>query len=369
MPGIVVCAPDKFRGSLSADEAAAALADGARAAGCEAVRHPLADGGEGTMELIRAARRGASRTVEVPDALGRPRQASFALLDDGTAVVEVAEAIGLGHLAADERDVLAASSAGGGALVRAALAAGARRIVVGLGGSATVDGGLGLLRALGCVLRDRDGGELHGSGADLARLAAIDRAGLDPRLAATPVLLALDVTSPLSGPDGAAPVFGPQKGATPEQVAELDAGLARLGALLGEAAGIEGAGAAGGLGAALAWLGAEPRPGADVVMEETRFADALAGAALCLTGEGSVDRQTAAGKTVARVVAACRAREVPCAVIGGAVEPAAADALYALGAAAVVAAGGGPMSLEAALAHARGNVASSARALCGMLRG
>jgi glycerate kinase len=366
---IVVCAPDKFRGSLSADEAAAALADGARAAGCDAVLHPLADGGEGTMELIRAARDGRRCTAAVPDALGRPHTASFALLDDGTAVVEAAEAIGLAQLAPGERDVLAATSAGAGELLTAALDAGARRIVVGLGGSATVDGGLGLLRAVGCTLRDGEGGELAGSGADVLRVRAIDRSRLDPRLASTPVLLALDVTSPLAGPHGAAPVFGPQKGATPEQVAELDAGLARLGLLFGPAAEIEGAGAAGGLGAALAWLGAEPRAGADGVMEETRFADALAGAALCLTGEGSVDAQTAAGKTVARVIAACRERGVPCAVIGGAVDPAAADALYRLGAAAVVAAGGGPMSLDDALSHARGNVATSARALCGMLRG
>jgi glycerate kinase len=307
--------------------------------------------------------------VQVADALGRPRQAAFALLDDGTAVVEVAEAIGLTHLAPGERNVMAASSAGAGELLRDALDAGARRIVVGLGGSATVDGGLGLLRALGCVLRAGDGARLSGSGGDLARLAAIDRTGLDPRLSATPVLLALDVTSPLAGPDGAAPVFGPQKGATAEQVADLDAGLARLGSLYGAAAEVDGAGAAGGLGAALAWLGAEPRRGADVVMEETRFGDALDGASLVLTGEGRVDAQTTAGKTVARVITAARARGVPVAVVGGAVDPAAAAVLYGLGASAVVAAGRGPASLEEALAHARANVTDSARALCGMLRG
>jgi glycerate kinase len=366
---IVLCAPDKFRGSLSADDAAAALADGARGAGCEAVCHPLADGGEGTMEVIGRARNGERREAAVHDALGRPLTAAYAVLDDGTAVVEAAAAIGLALLQAGERDVLRASSAGAGELIRAALDGGARRLVVGLGGSATVDGGLGLLRALGCRLRDAGGVELDGTGADVVRVAAIDRGGLHPALAATPILLALDVTSPLAGPDGAAPVFGPQKGATPEQVAELDAGLARLGKLFGAAAGIEGAGAAGGLGAALAWLGAEARPGADVVMEETRFAEALAGVSLCLTGEGSVDLQTAAGKTVARVIAAGRAAGVPVAVVGGAVDPAAAAALYALGAAAVVAAGRGPASLPDAIAHARENVTASARALCGMLRG
>jgi glycerate kinase len=266
------------------------------------------------------------------------------------------------------RDVLAASSAGAGELLLAALDNDARRIVVGLGGSATVDGGLGFLRALGCSLRDADGGELQGSGADLARVVAIDRTGLDPRLAATPIVLALDVASPLTGPAGAAAVFGPQKGATPEQVIQLDAGLARLAPLLGDAAEIAGAGAAGGLGAALAWLGAEARHGADLVMEETRFADVLAGAACCLTGEGSVDRQTITGKTVARVVVACHARGVPVGVVGGAVDLAAADALYELGAAAVLAASSGPATLEEALASARSNVAATARALCGMLR-
>jgi glycerate kinase len=363
---IVVCAPDKFRGSLDTEEAAEALAEGARAAGCEAITHPLADGGEGTMELIRRARSG--RRIEVPaaDALGRTRPAAIALLADGTAVVEVAEAIG--HVPAKERDVMAASSAGAGELLLAALDAGARRIVVGLGGSATVDGGLGLLRALGCTLLDADGAELRGSGADLARLVRIDRSGLDPRLAATPIVLALDVSSPLAGPTGAAVVFGPQKGATPEQVPVLDAGLARLATLLGAAAEVDGAGAAGGLGAALAWLGAEPRPGAEIVMEETRFGDVLATAACCLTGEGSVDRQTVTGKTVARVVVACSERGVPVGVVGGAVDPAAAAALYALGATAVLAAGSGPATLDEAFAAARANVAATARALCGMLR-
>jgi glycerate kinase len=318
------------------------------------------------MELIRRARSGRRVEVAAPDALGRTRPAAIALLDDGTAVVEIAAAVG--HVPVAERDVMAASSAGAGVLLLAALETGAKRIVIGLGGSGTVDGGLGLLRALGCVLRDADGNRLEGSGADLTRVASLDRGGLPPALAATPLLLALDVMSPLAGPHGAAAVFGPQKGATPDQVAILDAGLARLATLLGDAAVMPGAGAAGGLGAALAWLGAEGRYGADLGMEETRFADVLATAACCLTGEGSVDRQTVTGKTVARVVVACRERGVPVGVVGGAVDPAAADELYRLGATAVLAAGRGPATLDEALHDARANVVATARALCAMLR-
>ncbi len=363
----VVCAPDKFRGSLDAAEAAVALAEGARLAGCDPVLHPLADGGEGTMAIIAGARQGRLLTVDATDALGRPLGARIALLADGTAIVEAAEAIGVVRLAPDERDAMAASSSGLGLLVGAALEAGARRIVVCLGGSATVDGGLGFLRSLGCVVRDADGNDLAGRGADVARVALIDRSALDPRLATVDLVVALDVDSPLSGPDGAAPVFGPQKGATPDQVRLLDDGLRRLGALYGAAASIAGAGAAGGLGAALAFVGAVPQPGADLVMAETRFDAVLDGAALCLTGEGKVDGQTAAGKTVARVVVRCAERGVPAAVVGGAVEHGAAAALYALGAAAVLAAGSGPASLDEALTGAAANVAATARALCGMV--
>jgi glycerate kinase len=319
------------------------------------------------MAIIARARGVRPTPVPARDAIGRRRTAAIALLEDGTAVVEAAEAIGLAHLDPAERDVLAASSAGLADLVRAALDAGARRLVVCLGGSATVDGGLGLLRALGAGLHDADRRPLEGCGADVARVAAIDRAGLDRRLAAVDIVVAVDVTSPLAGPDGAAPVFGPQKGATPEQVRLLDDGLARLGLLYGPAAAIAGAGAAGGLGAALAFLGATARPGADLVMEETRLAAALVGAALLLTGEGKVDAQTAAGKTVARAVGAAVAAGVPAAVIGGTIAPGAAEPLYGLGACAVLAASSGPATLPEALAAAAGEVAAASRAICSTL--
>jgi glycerate 2-kinase len=361
----VLCAPDKFRGSLSATAAAEALAAGAEDAGLTAVIHPLADGGEGTMEVLVAAAGGHMVDAICRDPLGRPRSGRIGLLPDGSAVVEAAEAIGLALLASRERDPLAASSAGLGDLLLAALDAGANRIIVGLGGTATVDAGLGVLVAVGArVAGEGDG--LAGSGADTLRVTSIDLSAADPRLATTPLLVALDVTSPLTGPEGAAAVFGPQKGATREVVARLDQGLGRVGALFGPAAAFPGAGAAGGIAAALVALGGEPTPGAELVLRETRFAERLEQAGLCLTGEGAIDRQTTSGKTVDRVVSACTAASVPCGVIGGSVDPDAADTLYGRGAAAVVAASPGPGTLEDALRDAGPRVQAAARALCGM---
>lgn len=364
MRELVLCAPDKLRGALTAVEAAAALARGARAAGFDAIEHPLADGGEGTRGLIAHA--GGGRLVSVParDARGRALTAPIALLPDGTAIVEAADAIGLGRLPARDRDPWNASSAGLADLIRGALEHAPRRLIVCLGGSATVDGGLGLLAGLGAVLTDANGERLAGCGADLERIARIDLAGVDPRVSATAVELALDVSSPLHGRDGAAVVFGPQKGADPAMVARLDAGLARLAPLLGRAAAIDGAGAAGGLGAALALLGAAPRVGAEVVMEVTAFPARLSDAVLCLTAEGRVDVQTAAGKTAARVVDAGVAAGVPVVVIGGAVGADARGPLHARGATAILAASDGPGRLRDALNNAGAALARTAEAAC-----
>ncbi len=361
----VVCAPDKLRGALDADRAAQALVRGARRAGWRGLAHPLADGGEGTRDIIVRARGGMLVDVPTVDARGRATVAALGWLDDGTAVVEAAAAVGLAQLARDERDPMRASSAGVAPLVTAALDRGARRIVACLGGSATVDGGLGLLRGLGCRMLDGDGRELAGTGADTGRVARIERAGLEPRLAGVELVVALDVQSPLTGAEGAARVFGPQKGASPRDVELLDEGLARVGALLGAAADAAGAGAAGGLGAALLWLGARPEAGADRVMAETGFAQRLAGASLCITAEGKVDGQSAAGKTVARVAAACREAGVPCVVLGGRVESA-ADALYGVGASAVLGIGRAPRSLRQALRATEHDLAAAARAVCGL---
>jgi glycerate 2-kinase len=347
----VLCCPDKFRGTASAADAARWLATGARVAGAEAIELPLADGGEGTVEVALTAG-GELVEVEATDALGRAARGRVGMLPGGTAIVEVAEAIGLARLDAAERDVMRASSYGAGQLIRAALDAGAQRIVLAVGGSATVDGGLGMLRALGARVVADDGSALGGSGADLDRLARVDATGLDPRLSGR-VEIACDVNNPLAGPAGAAPVFGPQKGATPEQVERLDRGLARLGEILGLEAGSPGLGAAGGIAAPLVALaGARLRSGAELVQELAGFEAAVAGADLCLTGEGKVDGQSARGKTVAAVARTAARHGVPVVVVAGAVEPEAAD-LYAAGVTAVFGIARGARTLDDAAVTAQ----------------
>lgn len=359
----VICAPDKFRDALTAAQAADAMADGVRDAGADPITHPMADGGEGSLLAIAAGTGARPREVTAPDAHGRPGHAGLLLLDDGTAAVEAADAVGLAAIAPGERAVLRASSAGLAAPIRAALAAGARRIVVFLGGVATVDGGTGLLAALGARLSDEAGNRLAGGGGDLLAVTSVDLSSVRRLLAGTELIAAHDVTSPLAGPGGAAELFGPQKGATPEQVGRLDAALGRLGTLLGPAAEQPGAGAAGGLGAALMALGAICRPGAEVIAELTGLADTLAGADLCLTGEGKVDRGTAAGKAPATVVDVGVRVGVPVVVLGGTVSDE-ADLLYDRGAAAVLAIGRGPRTLDQALPATAADLRRAARAVC-----
>lgn len=316
MTGHVLLALDKFKGSLTAAQVAAHLAAGLRDAGLAAVELPVADGGEGTLDAAVAAGY-TRRPVTVSGPTGRPVAAAFALRD-GTAVVELAAASGLALLP-DGPDPLRASSRGTGELVRAALDAGATRIVLGVGGSAGTDGGAGLLAALGARLRDAAGADLADGGGALPWLADVDLTGLDPRLAHTEVVLASDVDNPLLGPSGAAAVYGPQKGADLDAVALLDAGLARWARLLDPAAaGQAGAGAAGGVGfAALAALGARRRSGIAVVLDLVGFAAHLDGAALVVTGEGAIDEQTLHGKAPAGVAAAARAGGVPVVAVCG----------------------------------------------------
>jgi glycerate kinase len=344
----VVVAPDSFKGSLPADEAAAAIGAGLRAAGAAAgaVPHvllrPVADGGEGTVAMLLAAG-WAARRRRVTGPTGKPVEATFAVTPSGaaprTAVVELAAASGLTLLPGGRPDPLGATTYGTGELVTAALDEGVERIVLAVGGSATTDGGTGLAAALGACWLDADGAPLAPGGGALRGLARLDVRDLDPRLRGTEVVVAADVDNPLTGPHGAAQVYGPQKGAGPAEVVALEAGLVRLADVLRRDLDRDverqpGAGAAGGAAAvALAVLGARLVPGADLLLDLVRFDDALAGADLVVTGEGSVDHQTLAGKAPVGVARRAFAAGVPVLVLAGrtALGPDARAALADLG--------------------------------------
>jgi glycerate 2-kinase len=341
----VVIAPDSFKGSLTSVEVATALADGWRVArpGDEVLLAPLADGGEGTLVAIEAAGGWQWRTTEATDPIGRRVAARWLRSADGRqAVVELAEASGLSRLTPDERDPLGASTQGTGEVLRAVLDDGARGITLGIGGSATTDGGGGILRALGASIDD----------------GRVDLARLDPRLAEVDLRIACDVTNPLLGATGAAATYGPQKGATPEDVERLDRDLGAFADALEAATGrrerdTPGAGAAGGTGFGLLCLRERFRslelvPGVEVVMDAADLEGKLARADLVITGEGRIDAQTAFGKTALGVAGAARAAGVPCIAVGGGVTPEGVEALAGL--AIVVPATEQPTTLEAAMA-------------------
>lgn len=319
----VAIAPDKFKGSLTAAEAADAIASGLLRScpGAQLVRCPVADGGEGTVEAALSAGY-ERRTVTVQGPTGEPVPASFALRAE-SAVLEMAEASGLRALAGGRPAPLTASTFGTGQLIAAALDAGAREVVLGLGGSATTDGGAGMVQALGARFLDPAGVDLPPGGAALRRLDRIDAAGLDPRLAHTSVILASDVDNPLLGSNGAAAVYGPQKGASAEDVAVLDAGLRRFADVIRRDLGrsvadVPGAGAAGGTGAgALAFLQARLESGIALVLRVVGFADLVRDADLVITGEGSLDAQSLAGKAPLGIATACRALGVPVVALVG----------------------------------------------------
>lgn len=319
----IVIASDKFKGSATGAEVAEALALGIREVipDAEIESVPVADGGEGTVEAALASGFDAV-TVTVSGPTGRPVVARFAARG-AEAVIEMAAASGLDVLPDGEKAPLTATSRGTGELIAAALDRGCTWIVLGVGGSATTDGGAGMLQALGVSLRRADR-EVPPGGAALADLTSVDVCGFDPRLADATVVLASDVDNPLLGDRGAAAVFAPQKGASADDVAALEAGLSRFAALLDAqpgvrpSAGLPGAGAAGGVGyAALAVLGARREPGIDVVQRLTGLADRIAGADLVITGEGSLDDQSLGGKTPMGVAAAARAAGVPVIAVCG----------------------------------------------------
>jgi glycerate kinase len=345
----VLVAPDSFKGSLTSVEVARALADGwLRARPTDEVRlAPLADGGEGTLVAIEAAGGWRWRTAAAHDPVGREIEARWLVSDDGTrAVVELASASGLSRLGEGELDPVNASTFGTGEVIRAVLDAGIRRIDLGVGGSATTDGGLGILAALGVALT-------------VDPVLAVHLDELDPRLAEVDLRIASDVSNPLLGPTGAAAVYGPQKGATPVDVANLDAALHRWADALEAATGhseraTPGAGAAGGTVFGLACLRERYRsfaivPGIELVMEAAAFAEKLAGSDLVVTGEGRIDGQTGFGKTAQGVALRARAAGVPCVAVGGGVEVEGIAVLADVGAVAVPVVER-PQSIEEAMA-------------------
>lgn len=311
----VLIAADKFKGSLTAVQVAERVMAGLRRVvpGVEVEALPVADGGDGTVDAAVAAGF-ERREVRVAGPLGDELTAAFALRGD-TAVVEMAEASGLQRLPAGVFAPLTSSTYGSGELLRAALDAGARTIVFGVGGSATTDGGAGMLSALGARFVDAEGEPVAPGGAALSDVATADLSGLDPRLSSVDFVLASDVDNPLTGPKGAPAVYGPQKGASPDDVEILDAALGHFAAVLEKSIGSRateyaaapGAGAAGGIGYGALVLGARFRPGIDVMLDVLGFAPALERATLVITGEGSLDEQTLHGKAPAGVAAAARA--------------------------------------------------------------
>ncbi len=356
----IVIAPDSFKDSLSAQGVADAIALGLAQVWPDAllVKCPMADGGEGTVESILAACEGERRRTQVCGPLGATVEAAWGWLPQSrTAIIEMAEASGLQLVPPGKRDACISSTYGTGELIRAALDAGAQRVILAIGGSATNDGGAGAMQALGVKLLDAQGQKLAPGGLALAQLARIDISEIDPRLAEVQFDIAADVNNPLCGPHGASAIFGPQKGASPEQVQQLDRALGhfaeRCAQVLNKDVHDEpGSGAAGGLGfAAKAFLRAQFKAGIEVVAELVGLNDAVKGADLVITGEGRFDAQTLRGKTPFGVARIARQHGVPVIVLAGTLGEG-YQALYEHGIDAAFALASGPMTLEQACAEA-----------------
>ncbi len=319
----IVIAPDSYKGSIYAPEAARAMREGVLRVvpDAETVLVPVADGGDGTLETLVETSGGTTRTATVTGPLGDPTEAQWGAMGDGkTAVIEMARTSGLTLVPDDRRNPLTATTAGLGEVIREALNEGFRRFILGIGGSATNDAGAGMAQALGVLLLDTASRDLEAGGAALAGLDHIDMTGLDPRAADAEFMVACDVSNPLTGPEGASVVYGPQKGATPAQVAQLDAALGNFADIVSrdlsaDVRDVPGSGAAGGLGGGImAFLGGQLRPGIDIVLDTLRFDDKLNGADLVITGEGGMDFQTVYNKAPIGVARLAKARGI--AVIG-----------------------------------------------------
>jgi len=350
----VVVAPDSFKESLSASKAAFAIAEGIKKVDPKAriVCIPMADGGEGTVEALVTATSGKIVAVSSVDALNRPIESFYGVLDDGkTAVIEMAAASGLELLAVQEQNPLITSTFGTGLLLKAAMEAGFREIMIGIGGSATNDGGAGMAQALGFQLLDKNGCSIEKGGGSLANLFKIDRSEVHPLLSSVKITIACDVQNPLVGPTGATFIYGPQKGATPEMIGILEQGMTHYSNILEHEFGIDfstiaGAGAAGGLGAGLmAFCNAQIRSGFELIAELTNLEQQIGRADLVFTGEGKIDSQTAYGKTINGIAKLCKKHSVPLIALAGMVSGDLSE-LYQQGLTSAFAIANRPMSLE-----------------------
>jgi len=371
----IIAAIDSFKGSCSTIEAARAVARGIakidRTAQVTIV--PIADGGEGTCLALSEGLSGVLHHKLVRGPLGETIDAVFAVLPDGTGVVELAAASGLTLLTEDSRNPMLTSTFGTGQLIAAALDEGCRRLIIGLGGSATNDGGTGLARALGIQFYDEFGRLLPEGGGSLADLHHIDTSGLDRRLAASEVIIACDVNNPLCGPQGASAVFGPQKGASPLEVTQLDAALFHYASILKTQLGIDlsalpGAGAAGGAAMALmAFCSGRIRRGIDVMLDLADFDTLLQTADLVITGEGRIDSQTVFGKVPVGVAARAKQKQIPVIAITGCIAEG-AEAVYEHGIDVLLSIANGPISLQYSMQHAEALIEATAECIMRLLQ-
>ena len=356
----IIIAPDSFKGCMTAAEAATAIEHGVHAVfpECETEKIPMADGGEGTVDALVASTGGRIVEKTASDPLSKPVPGKYGILgDESTAVIEMAAVSGLPLVPEQKRNPLHSTTFGTGELIKDALEAGCRKFIIGIGGSATNDCGTGMAQALGVKFLRSDGTEIreHMRGGLLTEVAQIDLSKIHPAIKQSHITVACDVDNPLLGPHGCAHVYSPQKGATPEIVEQLEAAMQQFIEVVEKTVqrqvrNFPGAGAAGGLGAGLmAFLGAELKPGIELVLNASRFNDRIAGADLILTAEGKLDRQTAFGKTIAGVVAAAKPKHIPVIAFAGSVEDDAA--LVNMGLKGFFSICSGPMTLDYAMKH------------------
>ncbi len=372
----IVIAPDSFKESLTALHVCEALEKGIKThfPNAEISKVPMADGGEGTVQSLVDATGGQIIQAKVTGPLGKEVEAFYGILGDGkTAVIEMAAASGLHQVPMDERNPLITTTRGTGELILKALDQNVKHIIIGIGGSATNDGGAGMAKALGAKLINTNGAEIKEGGGSLNQLAAIDLTNFDSRLAEVKVEVACDVDNPLTGATGASAVFGPQKGATPDMVKQLDRNLAHYAAVIEKEMDIHiqnvpGAGAAGGLGGGLlAFLSAELKPGVDIVIEATQLESYIKNADLVITGEGRIDGQTIYGKTPIGVAKTAKKHSVPVIAIAGSIG-AGSEAVYEHGISALFSVVPGAVDLSEALAKAVENIERTAKNVASVIR-